>query len=91
MKMHNTWEKARELGFKEGFEKGFKEKFEEGFKEGVKMGMREPLLRQLRARFGELPAAAVDRLQAADTAELEQWADRVLSAKTLAEVLCEPS
>jgi hypothetical protein len=73
--MQNTWEKARELGFEEG----------------VKKGMRKTLLCWLRTRFGELPAAAVARIQAADTAELEQWADRVLSAKTLAEVLGEPS
>jgi hypothetical protein len=73
--MYNTWEKARELGRKEG----------------LKTGELNVLLRQLRARFGELPAAALARIQAADTPELEQWADRVLSAKTLAEVLGEPS
>jgi hypothetical protein len=75
----NTWEKARELGFKEGFKEGFKD------------GGRKLLLRLLRARFGELPAAAVARIQVADTSEIEQWADRVLSAKTLAEMLREPS
>jgi hypothetical protein len=77
--MYNTWEKARELGLKEGRQEGRKE------------GELNVLLRQLRARFGELPAAALARIQAADTAEVEQWSDRVLSAKTLAEVLGEPS
>ena len=81
--MHNTWEKARELGLKEGLEKGLEK--------GLKDGKLDLLLRLLRARFGELPAAAVARIQAAGTAELEQWVDRVLSATTLAEVLGEPS
>ncbi|WP_433927588.1 DUF4351 domain-containing protein [Sorangium cellulosum] len=58
---------------------------------GRQEGERAILLRQLRARFGELPDAAVARLEGAETAALELWAERVLSAKTLAEVLDEPS
>jgi hypothetical protein len=54
-------------------------------------GRRSMLLRLLRARFGELPAAAVARIEAANRADLEKWGERVLSAKTLAEVLDEPS
>ncbi|WP_338092479.1 hypothetical protein [Sorangium cellulosum] len=38
-----------------------------------------------------MPAAAVTRIEQAESATLEQWAERVLSAKTLAEVLDEPS
>jgi hypothetical protein len=93
--MHNTWEKARELGLEEGIErgieKGLAKGLEKGLEEGLKKGQLNLLLRQLRARFGELPAAVIARIEAADTAELEQWADRVLNAKTLAEVLGEPS
>ncbi|WP_437619134.1 DUF4351 domain-containing protein [Sorangium sp. So ce1151] len=59
--------------------------------QGRQEGERAILLRQLRVRFGELPDAAVARIEAAETAALEQWAERVLSAKTLAEVLDEPS
>jgi Domain of unknown function (DUF4351) len=55
--------------------------------EGRQEGERNMLLRQLRARFGELPAAATARIHAADVAELEQWGERVLGAQTLAEVL----
>jgi hypothetical protein len=49
------------------------------------------LLRLLRARFGELPPDAAARVEAADVATLEGWAERLLSAKTLAEVLEDPS
>lgn len=54
-------------------------------------GERTLLLRQLRARFGELPAAALRCIEAAETAVLERWAERVLTAATLAEVLDDPS
>jgi hypothetical protein len=59
--------------------------------QGRQEGELNLLLRQLRARFGELPAAAVTRIEAADIAEIERWGERVLSARTLAEVLDEPS
>ena len=64
---------------------------EKAREEGRKEGERYILLRQFRARFGELPAATVARVEAADGAELDRWVDRVLDAKTLAEVLDTPS
>lgn len=60
-------------------------------KEGERTGERTLLLRQLRARFGELPSPAVARVEAADVVEIERWGERVLGAKTLADVLDEPS
>ena len=59
--------------------------------EGRIEGERIFLLRQLRTRFGELPAAAVRRIEAAETTALERWGERVLNAATLAEVLDDPS
>jgi hypothetical protein len=63
----------------------------EGRKEGHNEGERNLLLRLLRVRFGELPAAALARIEAAQVAELERWGERLLGAQTLAEVLEEPS
>jgi hypothetical protein len=60
-------------------------------KEGLKTGERKILQRLLCARFGELPAAAVARIEAADVVELERWGERVLGAQTLADVFEEPS
>ena len=48
---------------------------------------REMLLRQLGKRFGVLPEDAVARVNAAGSAELDAWVDRVLMATTLAGVL----
>jgi hypothetical protein len=62
---------------------------DEGRDEGRKDGERKILLRLLRSRFGELPASVVARVEAAGVDEIELWADRVLSAKTLGEVLGE--
>jgi hypothetical protein len=45
------------------------------------------LLELLRTRFGELPEAAVARVNAADVAQLDLWAKQVLSAPTLADML----
>ena len=59
----------------------------EGHKAGRKEGERHLLLRLLRARFGELPAAAVARIETADLADIEQWGERVLDAPTLTAVL----
>ena len=54
-------------------------------------GVRSVLLRQLCARFGELPAATVARIETAERADLERWSERVLGARTVAEVLDDPS
>ena len=59
----------------------------QGRTEGRTEGRRELLVRLLRARFGELSEVAVARINAADVAELDIWAERVLSAPTLAEAL----
>ncbi len=59
----------------------------EGRNEGRRLGFREVVLRQLRSRFGVLPPEAVQRVEGADVAHLATWADRVLTAATLDEVL----
>jgi hypothetical protein len=63
----------------------------EAIQEGRSEGERSFLLRLPRTRFGELPPAAIARIEAADPAEIERWGERMFSAATLAEVLDEPS
>jgi predicted transposase YdaD len=62
-----------------------------GRREGERRGRREGratmLLRQMEARFGEVPADLAARIEAADEASLDQWAVRVLTATTPEEVL----
>ena len=62
---------------------------ERGLQRGLERGLeRERTLvrRLLDKKFGPLDAAALARLEAADHAALERYADRVLTAKSLAEV-----
>ncbi len=61
----------------------------EGLQEGLRDGEAFLLHRQLRRRFGELPDWVWPRLQQANTAQLEQWGERVLSADRLAAVIGE--
>ena len=59
---------------------------DEARQEGIERGERTVLERQLRRRFGRLPAGVVDRLHRASAGDLETWADNVLDAETLDEV-----
>lgn len=45
------------------------------------------LIKQLRARFGELDEGVIARLEVASRDELARWADRVLEAETLEDAL----
>ncbi len=69
-----------------GMEKGL----EQGLKRGERKGQRELLLRLLQRRFGELPAAVHERVAAAESEQLERWADALLQASCLDEVFAAP-
>ena len=57
-----------------------------GRQEGRQEGEALLLQRLLTRRFGVLSADCVARIQAASSGQLERWSDRVLDARTLAEV-----
>jgi predicted transposase YdaD len=61
-----------------------------GEQKGERKGETKLLVRLLTRRFGELPKWAKNRVSKAKTAQLEQWADAVLDASTLTEVLGAP-
>jgi hypothetical protein len=71
-------------------EEGHKRGRKEGLKEGLKEGQREMLLKLLGVRFGALPEVVIARVNAAEPSTLDLWAERVLTAPTLAEVLDHP-
>ena len=60
---------------------------EQGRAEGIAEGQAELLLRQLERRFGEVPEAARGRVRGGSVSELEAWAEAVLTAANLEEVL----
>jgi hypothetical protein len=59
----------------------------EGERQGEREGARTVILKLLRLRFGELPAAAVARVEAAEVPELEAWLERILTASRLEDVI----
>jgi flagellar biosynthesis/type III secretory pathway protein FliH len=61
-----------------------------GEAKGKTEGKTEILFRQLTRRFGSLPKWAENRLNKAKPAQLEEWADAVLDAPNLTEILGSP-
>lgn len=65
----------------------FEREVDLGERRGERKAERRVLLKQLRLRFGELPAAVVARVEAADVPELDVWTERVMTASQLEDVL----
>jgi DNA invertase Pin-like site-specific DNA recombinase len=75
---------------REAIQEGVKQGLEEGVKQGLEQGERKLLLRMLRRRFGaEVDGEAERRVAAAPAEQVEVWAERVLSATSLAELLAD--
>ena len=55
----------------------------EGRQEGRQEGERSIVLRMLQRRFGVLPEALRERVEAADSQQLERWSDRLLAASSI--------
>ena len=71
----------------EGKVEGKAEGKAEGQAEERLASRRETLLRQLRVRFGEVPAELAQVIQQTeDPAQLDHWLDRVVLAKKLGEI-----
>ena len=57
-----------------------------GERRGERKGRRAQLLKLLRLRFGELPAAVVARVEAAEVQELDACAERFVTASRIEDV-----
>ncbi len=68
---------------------GRKEGEEAGIKTGIERGQRAVILRLLTKRFGPLDPAVLTQVEQAGVATLELWADRILSADTLDQILAD--
>jgi hypothetical protein len=66
--------------------KGREEGLEQG-REETRRRERDLLAKLLMGRFGPLPETAVARLNVADSAQIDRWVERVLTASSLADVL----
>jgi hypothetical protein len=86
-----TWRReAIQEGVEQGLKQGRQEGVEQGLQQGLEQGERTLLLRLLRRRFGAGVDGEIERRVAAASAkQIEVWAERVLSAATLAELLAD--
>ncbi|MBF0095436.1 MAG: DUF4351 domain-containing protein [Alphaproteobacteria bacterium] len=57
-----------------------------GIEKGRSEGKAEMLLRQIRRRFGSVPAETEDRVRAAGSDQLDEWMDRLMDARDVADV-----
>jgi hypothetical protein len=74
-------------GLQQGVQQGVQQGIQQGVQQGLQQGEARLLLRQLSQRFGELPDTARQAVEAADAETLLHWADRVLTARSLDEVI----
>ena len=71
----------------QGVEQGIQRGVEQGIQQGIQQGEARLLLRLLSQRFGVLPQSTRQQVESADARTLQRWSDRVLTAKTLEDVL----
>ncbi|MBI5497289.1 MAG: Rpn family recombination-promoting nuclease/putative transposase [Deltaproteobacteria bacterium] len=70
----------------QGRQQGLQQGLQQGVQQGVQQGQRALLLTLLSARFGELPAWVTQRVDSGGSADVEQWARRLVSAAALQDV-----
>lgn len=80
------WQQRIQEGEAQGREAGREEGREAGREEGDLLGRTSMLLRLLEARFGPVSTEVEARVRDADSASLERWAVRVLTAQAIGEV-----
>ncbi|WP_420825639.1 DUF4351 domain-containing protein [Thiocystis minor] len=71
----------------QGVQEGVQQGVQQGIQQGVQQGEARLLRRLLASRFGELPEATLRAIEVADPDTLLQWSDRVLTARTLEDVV----
>ena len=76
-------QKLIERGIAKGLERGIAK----GLEKGIAEGQTQVVLRQMRLKFGELPEAVQARVRSASPDELDRFAERILVAQSLDEVL----
>jgi predicted transposase/invertase (TIGR01784 family) len=77
-------------GIHQGVQQGIQQGVQQGIQQGVQQGERALLLRLLRRRFGdELVREREQRVATASAEQIAAWADRMLSAASLDELLAD--
>lgn len=67
----------------EGMEKGV----EQGLQQGMHQGVESMLRKQIRMKYGAIPAWAEQQLAEASDAQLDEWVERILVSDSLEALL----
>ena len=86
-RVESWFEEWKQQGLEEGREEGRAEGRAEGLQKGELSGRAALLEKQLRLKFNTVDDTVIQRLHSANEAELDLWAERVLFANTLEEVM----
>ncbi len=87
----DRWEALMGTVAEAWLEQGRAEGIEKGLAQGIEEGQAGLLLHLLERRFGELPQSVRERIRGASVSELGAWAEAVLDAASLDEVLAAGS
>lgn len=79
--------KGMSQGMSQGLSQGMSQGLKQGLSQGQSQGACQMLTRMVMQRFGPLPDWALRRLQSADAALLEHWADQLFTAQSLEALL----
>jgi hypothetical protein len=80
-------ERFIEQGLQQGIQQGMQQGLQQGMQQGLQQGEAQMLLRLLERKFGEVPEAIRQRIEAADAETLLGWSERVLTAQHLDEIV----
>ena len=83
----STLERTYQKGLADGRAVG-RSTLENTYQKGRTEGRAETILRLLQ-RFGPLPAGIVERIRSAGDADLDRWTDRILDARSPADVFAD--
>ena len=70
-------------GLKRGLDEGRKQGIDEGLQQGQRRGAADMLALVLKARFGPLDPSVQSRIDAADTRQINRWAENSVHADSL--------
>jgi flagellar biosynthesis/type III secretory pathway protein FliH len=71
----------------EGLEKGLQQGMQQGLPKGMQQGEAHILLRLLHVKFGDVSEETRRRVEAADAETLLAWSERILTARSVDEVI----
>jgi hypothetical protein len=84
-------EQGIQQGIQQGMQQGVQQGMQQGMQQGLQQGMQQGeayiLLRLLHVKFGDIPEETRRRVESADAETLLAWSERILTARSVDEVI----